>query len=283
MNTENQSIRPSPIAGTWYSDNPKELAQTVDTYITNATLPEIPGEVIGVVAPHAGYMYSGAVAGHAYKSVAGKSFDTVVVLSPSHQYHPQLLLTSAHSLYQTPLGTIPVAADQMAEINQGLVDNLGISMSPIEHDREHSLEIELPFLQRALNGPFELIPIMMRDQSREIAKGLGLVLAEVLEDRSFLIVASTDLSHFYPEATAHRLDHKVLSAMADFSPEGLFKLKDSGQGHACGLAAVAAALWAARKLKGNQVTLLKYDTSATATGDRTSVVGYGAAAITRPY
>jgi len=283
MKTEIQPVRPSPIAGTWYSNDPNTLQQMVDAYIQNAVIPELPGEVVGIVAPHAGYIYSGAVAGHAYQAVVGKTYDFVVVLSPSHQYYPQPILTSAHSMYQTPLGEIPIAAEQIAAINEALVDRMGQAITPIANDREHSLEIELPFLQRALRGPFELIPIMLRDQSRQVSKNLGLVLAEILKDLSVLIVASTDLSHFYPEAAAQRLDQKVLSALADFSPEGLYKLKDTGQGQACGLAAVATTLWAARNIGATRVTVLNYDTSASTTGDRSSVVGYGAAAITRPY
>jgi AmmeMemoRadiSam system protein B len=280
MNT-NKSVRPSPIAGTWYSANPSQLRETVQGYIDNAVNPDLPGDVVALVAPHAGYIYSGGVAGHAFKTVKGQHFDCVCVLSPMHQYYPQPLLTSAHAAYRTPLGEIPLAAGKLDLIHDLLRKKIGLGLTPVSRDQEHSLEIELPFLQVALEGDFTLVPIMMRDQSRHVANTLGEVLAQVLTENT-LLVASSDLSHFYAESQAEQLDHRVLNALADFSPEGLFDLKEQGQGQACGLAPIATTLWAATKLGATDVTLLKYDTSAATTGDTSSVVGYGAAAITRP-
>lgn len=275
-------VRPSPIAGNWYSSNPNELRETIQQYLDNAALPDLHGEIVALVAPHAGYQYSGPVAGYAFKTVQGKSYDMVAVISPMHQYHPQPILTSAHHAYQTPLGELPLAMDKLAEINEALLKKTGLSLTPIANDQEHSLEIELPFLQQTLQGNFDLIPIMLRDQTRENAHALGQVLAETLKDDSCLMVASSDLSHFYPEAKANQLDDRVLKALAEYSPKGLFDLKDQGMGHACGLAAIATVLWAAKAMGARDVTLLNYDTSASITGDRSSVVGYGSAAITRP-
>ena len=282
MMNEQKSVRPSPIAGTWYSGNPQQLAQTVDAYLNHADLPSLPGKVVGVVAPHAGYQYSGPVAGYAFKAVKGRHFDRVAVLSPMHQYMPYPILTSAHSAYQTPLGEIPLAKDALAKIDGLFHAETGLRLTPVANDQEHSLEIELPFLQRALSGSFELIPIMMRDQTRQVAQELGHALAETLDSETCLLVASSDLSHFYPESQANQLDNRVLQTLADFSPEGLFDLQERGLGQACGLSPIATVLWAAREWGADNVTLLNYNTSAAATGDRSSVVGYGAAAITRP-
>ncbi|MFN2233393.1 MAG: AmmeMemoRadiSam system protein B [Anaerolineales bacterium] len=276
------NVRPSPIAGTWYSANPSQLRQTLDAFIENAVVPDLPGDVIALVAPHAGYRYSGPVAGYAYKAVLGKKYDIVAVLSPMHQYYPQPLLTSAHLAYRTPLGEIALAKEEIAQIDTALKDRTGLTLTPIANDQEHSLEIELPFLQRALADEFTLIPIMMRDQTRHLAFELGKILASVLQGTSCLLVASSDLSHFYPENVANRLDQTVLHALSDFSPDELFDLKDQGKGHACGLAPIATVLWAAKAMGATEVTLLNYDTSATTSGDSSSVVGYGAAAVTRP-
>ena len=283
MMTKVNAVRPSPIAGTWYPGNPDRLRATVAACIDDANPPDLHGEVIGLVSPHAGYRYSGPVAGYAFKTVQGRHFDRVAVISPMHQYYPYPILTSAHQAYRTPLGDIPLAEDILEQINARLSSEVNIPLSAIANDQEHSLEIELPFLQVALDGPFELIPIMLRDQTRRLSKTLGQTLAKVLKgDGSCLLVASSDLSHFFPESTAHRLDHRVLDTLAEFSPERLFDLKDSGQGQACGLAPMAAVLWACEGLGADRVTLLNYDTSAASTGDASSVVGYGAAAITRP-
>ena len=282
MMTTSTNVRPSPIAGTWYSADPRQLRQTLNDYMEKAALPDLPGEIVALVAPHAGYLYSGPVAGYAFKAVRGKSYETVAVLSPMHQYYAQPILTSAHHAYQTPLGEIPIDKELLAEVDTQLEQQAHLALHPVAHDKEHSLEIELPFLQCTLTGDFKLLPIMLRDQSRRTAKILGKILAEVLKDSSALLVASSDLSHFYPESTANQLDSHVLNTLADFSPDGLFDLKERGNGQACGLAAIAAILWASKELGATDVTLLNYNTSAAITGDRSSVVGYGAAAITRP-
>ena len=281
MIEEISDIRPSPIAGTWYSSDPGQLGSTVDRYINNASIPDLSGEILGVIAPHAGYRYSGPVAGHAFKAVKGHSYDIILVISPLHQYHPQPILTSGHNAYQTPLGTIPLAKELLEEISKSLKAKFGVGLTTIRNDQEHSLEIELPFLQQAIEGDFNLVPIMLREQTREFSKGLGNILAEILEGKSFLMVASSDLSHFHPETVANKLDQRVLQAVDDFSPERLFDLKESGAGEACGLAPIAALLWASRALGADKVTRLSYNTSAAGTGDRSSVVGYGAAVITR--
>lgn len=272
-----RTVRPSPIAGTWYSANPSQLRRTVEAHIADAKNPDLPGEVIALVAPHAGYIYSGSVAGHAFKTVKGRAYACVCVISPMHQYHPQPLLTSAHSAYDTPLGEIPLATAELALINERLEEKIGLGLTPVAHDQEHSLEIELPFLQSALDGDFTLIPIMMRDQSRQVTKALGEVLADVLNPETCLMVASSDLSHFYAETEANQLDNQVLGALESFSPDGLFDLKDHGQGQACGLAPIAAVLWAAAIHGATDVTLLKYDTSAATTGDTASVMACTAA------
>ncbi len=271
-------LRPSPIAGTWYEGMPKSLAAHVDGYLAQAELPEMEGQVIGVIAPHAGHKYSGAVAGHAFAALRGLSPDLVVVLSPFHSFMPHELLTTSHQAYSTPLGNIEVNFSAMVEL-QELLD---IPITPIANDKEHSLEIELPFLQRVLKNDFKLLPIMIRAQEEEIAKKLGLALARILKKKNAIIVASTDLSHFYDQQTARIFDHEMLRCFESFNPFSIFEAEYTGRGFACGHAAVAAALWAAKKLGANRVQLLKYATSGDVTQDFSSVVGYGAAAILKP-
>jgi AmmeMemoRadiSam system protein B len=149
----------------------------------------------------------------------------------------------------------------------------------VSRDREHSLEIQLPFLQRTLAGPFKLLPVMVRDQSPRVAQALGEALAGVLRGRTALLVASTDLSHFYPLRAAQTLDSTLLDQVEAFSPEGIYAVEASGKGYACGLGALTAVLWGAKALGADAVQVLKHDTSGSTTGDETSVVGYGAAVI----
>jgi AmmeMemoRadiSam system protein B len=273
--------RPSPIAGQWYSGNTKILAANVNEYISAATLPEISGEIIAIIAPHAGHVYSGPVAGYAFASVKGMVPDLVAVISPMHQPYYDPLLTSDHAAYQTPLGSIPIDKEAVSELDSLLEESLGFGTIAVRKDREHSLEIELPFLQQALGGDFSLLPVMVRDPSVRVTKSLGLSLAKVLKTRNALLVASTDLSHFYPQESAKKLDKEMLDRIESFDPEAVLKAESEGVGFACGRGAVATVLWAARKLGGNHVQILNYATSGDVSGDYQQVVGYGAAVVTK--
>jgi AmmeMemoRadiSam system protein B len=270
-------IRPSPIAGRWYSGDPQALANSIDRYLSAPKLPPLPGRVVALIVPHAGHLYSGPVAGYGFRTVSGMTFDLVAVVAPMHQFHPQPLLTSAHRCYGTPLGQVPVDREAINRLDAALNTALGFGLTPVANDTEHSLEIELPFLQRALAGPFKLLPVMMREQSPLVARALGETLAQVVTGQSVLLVASTDLSHFYTQREAASLDQAMLDQVAAFSPEGVFAVEAAGKGFACGLAPLAAVLWAARSLGADSVQVLRHATSGDITGDFSSVVGYGSA------
>ena len=272
-------IRPSPIAGTWYERDREQLARVVDGYLDAAAVPDLDGDVVAVIAPHAGHKYSGPVAGYSFASLRARTFDLVAVISPFHDFEIHPLLTTVHSAYGTPLGIVPVDKSAVTELDVVLKSEIGFGLSPIAHDREHSLEIELPFLQRTLTGDFKLLPIMVRDQEPDVARGLGLALATVLKDKNALLVASTDLSHFYDQKTANKLDAEMLKRFESFDPESIFDAEQTGKGFACGHAAVASVLWAARVLGADKVKVLHHATSGDVTGDFSQVVGYGAAVV----
>ena len=272
-------LRPSPIAGTWYEGQPESLKRNIDAYLNNAKLPELPGNVIAVIAPHAGHRYSGPVAGYAFAALRDQTPDLVAVISPMHHPYPQPLITSSHDAYATPLGVIPIDKQAVNELDAILTKELGLGLSAVPHDPEHSLEIELPFLQRALTSDFKLLPVMVRAQDPHSSQELGKALASVLRGKNFALVASTDLSHFYDQETARKLDSEMLHQIEAFSPEGVFEAERTGTGFACGHAAVAAVLWASKELGADTVKLLHYATSGDVTGDYSGVVGYGAAAI----
>jgi len=275
------NVRPSPIAGTWYEGNPNNLQHKIDAYLAKAELPDLPGDVLAVIAPHAGHRYSGAIAGYAFAALRNRTPDLVVVISPMHQPYTQPLITSSHEAYSTPLGMIPIDNTVVADLDAALHTDLKFGLARVSHDLEHSLEIELPFLQRALASDFRLLPVMVRAQEPRISQGLGKALAKVLCNKNYVLVASTDLSHFYDQDTAKKLDAEMLRQIEAFSPEGIFEAERSGKGFACGHAAVAAVLWAAGELGANIVKVLNYATSGDITGDYSSVVGYGAAAVLR--
>jgi len=272
-------VRPSPIAGKWYEGDPKMLARIVDEYLDEAQLPELDGEVVAVIAPHAGHAYSGAVAGYAFAALRGRTPNLVVLVAPMHHPYREPVITTAHEAYYTPLGDVPVDKDALRELDVLLKSELGFGLSPLPRDPEHSLEIELPFLQRALSSEWKLLPVMVRAREPRVSKGLGKALAEVLRDKNFIMVASTDLSHFYNQQTALTYDRAMLNEIEAFNPEGAFDLERAGKGFACGLGALTAVMWAARELGADKVKVLRHATSGNVTGDYSSVVGYGAAAI----
>ena len=274
-------LRPSPIAGTWYPGDPGILMQSVDGQLAASSVSALPGKVIAVIAPHAGHRYSGQVAAHAFRCLEETHPEVVAIVSPLHQPYPAQVIATSHEAYATPLGMISVDRGLLARFGAELMRLAGIRLETIAHDQEHSLEIELPFLQRSLGSAFRLLPIMLRDQSKPVARAVGQALTAVLKDSAAILVASSDLSHFYPDSVARRLDAELLARIEAFSPEAVLEAEDEGVGFACGRGAVAAVLWAAADLGANRVQILAYANSGDVTGDASSVVGYGAAVIYR--
>lgn len=271
-------IRPSLIAGRWYPGDPEVLTWELDQYLRQADIRLPNGRIWGVVAPHAGYHYSGGVAAHAFKCLRGLHPDLVVVLSPLHHAHPARVVTTAYDAYTTPLGFVEVDVPALDQLDDLLQERHGYSVASLRRDGEHALEIELPFLQQII-GQFRLLPLMMRDQRLETARTLGETLAEVVGGQNVLFVASSDLSHFYPQPEAYTLDQEMLHRLETFDPTGIIQAEKEGVGYACGRGAMAAMLWATQALGANRVTILDHATSGDVSGDYGAVVGYGAAVV----
>lgn len=276
-------VRPSPIAGTWYSGSPEVLRREIEGFLKEAGPCNYEGSLAGLVVPHAGYRYSGKTAGYGYRCIEGAAFDLVVIVSPLHQAHPALLLTTAHQYYETPLGQVKVDQHAVRTFAHLLFEDSGLALTEIANDAEHSLEIQLPFLQVGLRKPFQILPLMVRTESEKMVKVVGETLAKVVGGLNVLLIASSDLSHFYTEREAKVLDQAMMAQIEAFSPEGVLQAEQTGKGFACGAGAVAVVLTAAKSLGADKVTLVHHSTSAEATHDTSSVVGYGAAIITRTH
>jgi AmmeMemoRadiSam system protein B len=269
-----RGVRPSPIAGQWYPGAPDVLRDRVRAFLDAAEVEPLDGRLVALVSPHAGHRYSGGVAAHAFQLVQGARYDVVAIVAPNHSipnYAPYL--TTAHDAYETPLGEVPLADELVAALDARL------GLNRVRRDGEHSLEIQLPFLQVALADDFQLLPVMLNDQSPETCGALGEALADLLRDQNALLVASTDLSHRYSVETAARLDGAVTDRIAAFDPEGLLGVLETGEGKACGGGPTVAVMLAARALGADRARLLKYATSGDVTGDYRSVVGYAAAVL----
>lgn len=271
---DSRTIRRSVIAGQWYPGEPRQLRAMLDGFLASVETAPLEGQLVGLIVPHAGYVYSGQVAAYAYAQLKGRKFDRVVVVSPVHRLYLGTLATTEKAYYETPLGLVPV--------DREMVEALSVRqhINRVSEDMEHSLEIQLPFLQHTL-GEFALTPIMMGDQDKQSATELGMALAEIIGTQPVLLVASTDLSHFHPYNAAVHLDQEIVRHIVAIDAKGLAGAIETGDGEACGAGPVMAVLVAALKLKASSAVLLKYMNSGDVTGDRSSVVGYAAAALTR--
>ena len=215
--TQTETVRSPAVAGSFYPDSPKVLSAQVEKFIDDAALKETDDELIGLIAPHAGYVYSGHVAGYAYKQLVGQSFDTVVLLGLSHRYPIGTAAIYARGAFRTPLGDIPIDEDLAAEItrlNSDIVD------LPPAHANEHSLEVQLPFLQYLLPD-FRIVPILLQDDSPENVIPLSQAIAEAMSDRSCLLIGSTDLCHYPVYDEARKSDRVVIEAVEHFDPDYL--------------------------------------------------------------
>jgi AmmeMemoRadiSam system protein B len=274
-------IRPSPIAGTWYPGDAERLAISIDNFLNEVEPRDIDGEIVGLVVPHAGHRYSGVVAAHAFRQIKGLQPELVAVVSPLHVVADEPVMTSDHEAYATPLGIIPIDQDLVTELAATLNREHELKLGYMRNDREHSLEIELPFIQRCIDTPFKLLPIMLREQSSRVGRAIGSSMATLLQGRQCILIASSDLSHFYPQNVAKRLDQTIMDRLENFDPEGVIRAEEEGLGFACGRGAIAAVLWAAQAFGADRVEVLKHATSGDVTGDFDSVVGYASAMIIR--
>jgi AmmeMemoRadiSam system protein B len=268
---DHTKIRSAMVAGMFYPRDKSNLEREIALFLENASQIDIQDKVVGLIVPHAGYMYSGGVAARAYRQVMDKRYDIVVVISPSHrEYFPGVSIYDGNG-YETPLGIIPIATE-LAQIVTERYPQLRLGDEG-HRTEEHALEVQLPFLQKVLED-FELLPVMMGDQSKENIAVLAEALAQELQNKNALIVASTDLSHFYPYDKAALLDHIVVNDINAFNEDKLIDDLDRKRCEMCGGGPAAAAMKAARLLGANRSKVLIYRNSGDVTGDKGEVVGY---------
>ncbi len=272
-----EPIRKSVIAGSWYPGDPIKLRKDIEVYLNNVPAVEKLGRVVALICPHAGYMYSGQVAAHAYKALIGTDLKRVIIVAPSHRHYFKGSSVYNRGGYETPLGIVPV--DE--KLCKTIIDASPIiDFVPQAHAQEHSLEIQLPFLQCAL-GEFSLVPIVMGDQGLDNCRILADAIVATTKNQQVLLVASTDLSHFHPYEEATELDQRFIDRIKAFDVDGLSKDLARRRTEACGGGPVLTVMMAARKMGANSIRVLHYANSGDVTGERSSVVGYMAAVITQ--
>jgi AmmeMemoRadiSam system protein B/AmmeMemoRadiSam system protein A len=266
-----KEIREPVVAGAFYPNNPEVLSRDIKRYLENAKEEKLEGEIVALVSPHAGYMYSGQVAAYAYKLVEGMAFDSVVVVGPSHRLAFKGASLWAQGGFRTPLGVVPVDIDLSKRM---MGKRKEIQFLPDAHFKEHSLEVQVPFLQVVLKS-FKLVPIVMEPYwSWETCQYLASAIAETVRGKKVLLIASSDLSHFHSYDQAVKLDKIVLNHIERFDPEGLNRDLKKGRCEACGGGPIISIMLAAKALGANKGKVLEYLNSGDVTGDRSRVVGY---------
>ena len=269
-------IRKPAVAGTWYPGSAAALAGAVDSYLSNA-VSDVSGDVVALVAPHAGLMYSGPVAAYAYRLLRMRTFDVIVLVGPSHFVGFDGVAAVTAGGFETPFGVVPIDEPCAAAIVEA---SPVVQAAPSVHGREHSLEMQLPFVQR-LAPAARIVPLLMGYQTAGTAEALGDALAAALRDRRVLLVASTDLSHYEPATTAARMDAVVIDCVARLDADGLQQALNDCPQHACGGGPTVAVMRAAALLGATDSRILHYADSGDVSGDKSSVVGYLAAALGR--
>ena len=269
------SVLKAVVAGAFYPSDKKLLEQRVDGFLKetegraqkNSTAP------FGLIAPHAGYEYSGRIAAAAYRQIAGKPYKTVFLLGPSHYVAFQGVSIYPYGAWETPLGKIPID-EQMAA---AVMEQCGfVRYQAPAYEREHSLEVQLPFLQRVLEN-FKIVPLVMGKLNGPELRALADHLTTRVEQNPgrVLIIASSDMSHYHPYHEATAMDKTTLKQIEAMDLRTLRKSLESGTGELCGSQAVTTLMRVAENI-GARVKVLEYANSGDVTGDKARVVGYGA-------
>lgn len=275
------AIRRSAVAGSWYPATPTRIRAEVDAYLSGVEPISLPGRLVGLISPHAGLRYSGPVAAHGYAHLRDVAELCVVLVGPSHRSIFDGIAVYGSGCFETPLGSVPVDEALASAL---VAQHPCIRDLPGPHRDEHSLEMQLPFLQ-CLIANLRILPVLMGGQSREDVEVLAQALAQAVASAPshVLIVASSDLSHYHPAHEANRLDMPVVDDVRRFEPDALMHRLETSAEHACGGGPIVSVMTAARLLGAERSLILRYaDSGDAGEHDKSRVVGYLSAALCGP-
>lgn len=264
-----ENIRESVAAGSFYPGNPDVLRRQINDFLLNAKSEGIKN-IKSIICPHAGYIYSGQVAACSYKQIKGATFDSIFIIAPSHSEYFDFISIYNGDAYRTPLGAVYIDKERSRILSD---ESPRIELSRYGHRNEHSLEVQLPFLQILFEN-IKIVPIVMGQQNSQNIKELGSAIGKLFKNDNILIIASTDLSHYYPYDTALVLDGKIEDLVTNFNSEDIMSCFLNNDLEMCGGGPVISAMIASKDLGADSSRILSYKNSGDVTGDRTAVVGY---------
>lgn len=279
-------IRKPAVAGMFYPEDKINLKRTINNFLAN-----VPAEnfnyfkknnvdsIFGMIVPHAGYIYSGQVAAYGYSLLKNRTLDTVILIGPSHYNYFDGFALPGYQSFRTPLGDIDVDIDlaaRLAKEGGGVFDYVNTA-----HIKEHSLEVQLPFLQTVLEESFKVLPVLMGTQSMANVEKGAAALEKILRnyDRHYLIVISSDLSHYHTDQEARDMDGKLVKIVDEMNADELMRYTDTGLVEACGAGPICLLLKLAAKMDRDHIKTLVYRNSGDVSGDKERVVGYMSAAV----
>ncbi len=270
------SVRPSYVAGAFYPSDPKELSNMIEDFLSRANPPKLEGKLMGIQVPHAGYIYSGKVAAYAYKLIQGRKYELVVLIGPSHFYPFSGGAVYPEGEWKTPLGEVKIDEDFASKL---IKEKMGFFAGERYHVREHSLEVELPFLQKVLKPGFKIVPIVIGPYNpQRILQEAG-KFAKLLKGKNFLVIASSDLSHYHTLKECRRRDKRTIEEMLSLRPSLFLWQASKMEVEACGASAIALTEAILSNLGMNRAVLLKWGNSSEAGIGTERVVGYSAVAF----
>jgi len=277
MSSKSTSIRKPVVSGLFYPGSVHELEKNIQSYLSSVSIPDdvVNAHINAIIVPHAGYVYSGQTAAYAYNAVMNKSYDAIIVVGPSHKKYFKGISLYPGDAYRTPLGDVKIDK----ELRDDMIDeNNRIVLSDEGHIEEHSIEVQLPFLQ-LIFGDFQFVPVVMGDQTRSTVEKLSRKIDEICHRKNALLIASTDLSHYYPYESAVNIDSGVIDAVSRYDHDGLMTRLEQRHVEACGGGPMVAVMEASKLLGGKVSHVLHYCNSGDVSGDKSAVVGYLAASM----
>jgi hypothetical protein len=275
-------IRSPTQSGSFYESNAKSLRNQIDRCFLHefgpGRLPVISKkgscDLIGLISPHAGYMFSGPIAAHAYHALAlNCKPDTVIILGPNHTGYGSTVSLMNDGFWQTPLGNVEIDNELASSIAK---KSQIIDIDELAHRFEHSIEVQLPFLQYLYGSDFKFVPICFQLQDITTVLEIGKILAEMLLSKNIVIIASSDMTHYQPQSIATSKDLETLRAVEELNTKRFYSLLELRHVTACGYGPIATMIAVTNELHGKEAKLLCYKTSGDITGDFSSVVGYAA-------
>ena len=270
-------VRTPAVAGMFYPKTQKELKSTIrdcflHSYGPGKLSPSSHNEkIIGIICPHAGYMYSGPIAANSYYAISSREPDLVVIIGPNHWGVGCNIATMKEAVWKTPLGDIEVDSQAAVEINKA---SKIIELDLFSHTRDHSLEVQLPMLQEVYSHKFKILPIIMIDQNYNSAKEVGQAIAKIANNKKIVIIGSSDFTHYEENSFAHKQDMALIEPILTMDVDRFYRILQENQVSACGYGAIASTIIACKELGASKGTLERYATSGDITGEKNSVVGY---------